>query len=114
MRSDAMDDDRLALPVGAEMALEIIDNGRLVFAALKRHRQQTSRLVQDDEVLIFVQDVQVTGLEREGPSLRAAGAILPDAHHVALLETDSHVERRNLCVVEKHLPFLARVSGAGP
>ena len=57
---DAMYDERPhPAPASADVIRDLIVDGRRVRLALERHGQQAGRLVHDEQVVVFVQDLQV-------------------------------------------------------
>ena len=110
---DAMDDKRLPLPFGSQVEHELVLHRVCVLLARQRHGQQTSRLVDDDNGLILVNDGQFAGARR--PVCGLAGAtrpVHPHAHLIAAGQTVRRVLQRDLTAVEKHLAAFERRAGA--
>ncbi len=70
---DAVDDERAALAVRAEALLDLVVDGRHVRVALERNREDARRLADDQQRVVFVDDVEVARGPGARPRLRAAG-----------------------------------------
>jgi hypothetical protein len=69
----------------------------------QRHGSTTGRLVQDEQVIVFVDDRQVARVAERDAAPRAARPIHPDAHDVGRGQPGAGVGRSHLALVEKDL-----------
>ena len=107
---DAMDDEGTALAVGSEAVFDLLVDGGHIRLPLERHRQETGRLVHDDQVVVFEHDVEVADTTDARTCLRAAGPVHPQADHVAGGEPASRVGQADLDRVDVDLASLERGS----
>ena len=86
--------------------------------ALERHRQETGRLVDDDEAVVFVDDVQVADDADAGTGFRAAGTVDPEADVVSLGQRPGRVAHQRFLAVDVDLAAFQRgrrlAAGAEP
>jgi hypothetical protein len=78
-----VDDEGTPLAARPEAVLNLVEHGRRLALAFQRHREQSRRLVHDNQLVVFVHHVQIACRPGPRPPLRAAGAIDPHADDVA-------------------------------
>src|SRR5687768_9621700 len=94
------------------MAVELVEHRLGLALSLERHGEQARWLIHRDEIVVFVEDVEIAGPVGCRPPLRAAGTIHPDADAVAGGQPLRGVGCRRLVAVDEDLPALD--GGAGP
>ena len=102
-----MNDERFALSVRPEVIFDLIEDRHLFAFPLQRNRQQAGGFVQDDQVLVLVEDIQRSRLERHRPPPRAARPVFPDSDFVACVEAPANIARVCFAAVDKDFPALA-------
>src|SRR5918994_1848128 len=103
-----MHDKRLSLSVRSKVVFDLIEDRFFFAASFKRHRKQPGRLVEHDQILIFVENPQRTRFEWRRPASCAARPVFPHANLIAGLQPEPNVLVSHLCAVDEHLPSLAR------
>src|SRR5688500_4329579 len=103
-----MDDERLPLAVRAQMVLDLIEDRRLFASTLERDGQQAGRLVQNNQVLVFIEDAQWPGLEWRWPPPGAPGSILPEADFITGFQSKANISRSCFASIYEDFAALAR------
>src|SRR5687768_2416503 len=75
---DAVDDVGAPLPQWTKTILELFIDGRRLRLPLERDRQDAGRLVDDDQCLVFENDLEAIDRPGAGAAFRAAGAVDPE------------------------------------
>src|SRR5450759_1206454 len=101
-----MDDERAPLAVRPEVILDLLVDRRRLALALERDAQQSRGLVDDQECVIFENDVEIPDLRVRPARLRAAWSIHPDPDGVAWLKAGGGMGDVRFMAVEKDLPAL--------
>ncbi len=102
---DPMDDERTALAVGSETVLDQLVHRRHIRLALERHREEPRRLVDDDQIVVFVDNVELSRATSARTGLRAARPIDPEADDVADDEPAGRVGETDLPRIDIDLAF---------
>src|SRR5688572_4315101 len=99
-----MNHQRPPLSMRAHMVFEVIEDWRLLCAPLERYSEQTGRLVEHDQKSILIQHTQSPRCKGHRASFRAARAIVPNTHFVALLQTQTDLFDPRFGPVHKYFP----------
>src|SRR5438093_7060641 len=100
---DSMHDQRSPATMRAKMAIEFLDDRRRLTAARQRHGQEPGRLVHDNQVVVFINDADLTRLARRWVALRASGTIHPHANPIAGVEASRRIADNRLVFVDEYL-----------
>jgi len=103
-----MHDERTPMTMPAEMLLEQGKDGRRRVAVRQRHAQDAGRLVDDEQEVVFEEDLQLTELEWSGATLRAPWPVHPDTNDITLAQTPRRVGEPHLGVIQEYLAALER------
>ena len=109
---DSVDHERARLPARPQVVQNPIVRGGRPATPLERDREQTSRLVQHHQRLVFEDDGEIAARERAGAPPGAARPVHPDADEVAGGQVGGGVGWRRFGAVEEHLAALERSDGA--
>src|SRR5262245_30513619 len=94
------------------MVLELVVRRRNVAFALERHRQQSRRLVDHHQLIVFIENMQITKTRSGGQPRRAAGTIHPDSNDITGGQRRSRLSGSSFQTIEKHLAALDRRESA--
>src|SRR6266545_2507328 len=109
---DPMNDQRTALARWTQVALHLVVHRWRRTLAFQRHRQKARGLVDDNQRGVFEQDFDVAGGLRSRPRrLRAARAVHPDPHAIAVLEPARRRIAPRFVVVDEDLAARQRRQG---
>jgi hypothetical protein len=76
--------DKWAPPLRPKVTLEMTVDGRLVLLARKRHRQQPRRLVQHQQVAVFVEDIEMNFQGASASATARSGEVVRPSADAAL------------------------------
>ena len=106
---DAVNGQGRALASRTKMRGQQFLDARRIALPRQRHGQESGRLVDNDQCVVFVNDLQLAGSAGAAPTLPgAARPIHPHPDTVASAEPASRIERRDLIVIDEDLAALER------
>jgi hypothetical protein len=111
---DTVDDERVPFTVRPHVLDEVVINGIRSALPLERNGEQSSRLVHDQQLIVFVQDPEIGDRCRSKPSPRAPGPVPPETDDVADHQAGAGILQAGFPVVEIHLTPLKRDRHAPP
>src|SRR6188508_1452841 len=79
---DAMDDERTPLAVGSEPVLDQLVHRKNIRLSLERYRQEAGWLVDDDQIVVFVDNVEGSRTTAAGSCLGAPWPVDPQPNDV--------------------------------
>jgi hypothetical protein len=71
------------MPMAAKVILQEGVDRRRAVPIRQRHAEQSGRLVDDDQQVVFEEDLKLAELEGTGASPGTSGSVHPDAHDIA-------------------------------
>jgi hypothetical protein len=72
---DSVNGQRPPCPMRAQVPIDLIEHRVGARLPLERHREQSRRLVHGNQIIVFIQDVEIASPMRCRPPLRAARSI---------------------------------------
>jgi hypothetical protein len=92
--------------------VDMVVDGRSVPPALEGYCQQTGRLVHHHQRIVFVENLNITGVDRAMAAPRAARPIHPETNHIALTQAGSCIDATSFGAVDENLSALERLNDA--
>jgi hypothetical protein len=105
---DPVHDQRPPLAAPPQMILDLFEDRCRRLADVERHRQESRRLVEDDQVVVFEDDPKRALADGVRAAPGGAGPIDPHADVVAGVDTGRAVSGRGFDVVDEHAPAFQR------